>query len=30
MEQAMAEALENEWLDDGAIEINSDDEYQSG
>ena len=30
MEQAMAEALENERPDDGAIEINSDDEYQSG
>ena len=28
MEQAMAEALEDEWLDDGAIEIGSDEEYQ--
>ena len=28
MEQAMAEALEDEWLDDGAIEIGSDKEYQ--
>ena len=28
MEQAMAEALEDEWPDDGAIEINSDEEYQ--
>lgn len=28
MEQAMAEALEDERLDDGAIEINSDEEYQ--
>jgi len=28
MEQAMVEALEDEWLDDGAIEINSDEEYQ--
>ena len=27
MEQAMAEALEDEWLDDGAIEIGSDEEY---
>jgi len=23
----MAEALEDEWLDDGAIEIGSDEEY---
>ena len=28
MEQAMAEALEDERPDDGAIEINSDEEYQ--
>ena len=28
MEQAMAEALEDEQPDDGAIEINSDEEYQ--
>ena len=28
MEQAMAEALEDEWLDDGAIKIGSDEEYQ--
>ena len=28
MEQAMAETLEDEWPDDGAIEINSDEEYQ--
>jgi hypothetical protein len=28
MEQAMAEALEDEWLDDGAIEIGSDEEYR--
>jgi len=28
MEQAMAEALEDEQLDDGAIEIGSDEEYQ--
>ena len=28
MEQAMAEALEDERLDNGAIEINSDEEYQ--
>ena len=28
IEQAMAEALEDEQLDDGAIEINSDEEYQ--
>ena len=27
MEQAMAEAQEDEWLDDGAIEIGSDEEY---
>ena len=27
MEQAMAEALEDEWLDDGAIKIGSDEEY---
>ena len=30
IEQAMAEALEDEQLDDGAIEINSDEEYQWG
>ena len=28
MEQAMAEALEDEQLDDGAIEIGSDEEYR--
>jgi len=28
MEQAMAEALEDERLDDGAIEIGSDEEYR--
>lgn len=28
MEQAMAEALEDERLDDGAIEIDTDEEYQ--
>ena len=27
MEQVMAEALEDDWLDDGAIKINSDEEY---
>jgi hypothetical protein len=28
MEQVIAEALEDEWLDDGAIKIGSDEEYQ--
>ena len=28
VEQAMAKALEDEWLDGGAIEIGSDEEYQ--